>query len=165
MPLLCSLIPIHLPSQTRPPNLLPPSILTHTLSPHSRTSLRFGFLPNMASYGVIPLTALVEVLFISQTMWCAASPHRILRRPLAWSRAQIHSTIVQLWCSAIPFWEAVSCMVSFWSVPCFFKYNMNSLSRYSPPQSECMILMFASSWVLHKALYSCKWQRYHFWHI
>ena len=60
MPLDPSSIPSH-----HPPNLLPPSIFTHTFSPHSWTSLKLGFFANAASYGVIPFMAFIDVLFIS----------------------------------------------------------------------------------------------------
>src|SRR4051812_33446954 len=58
IPLLCSSIPIHLPSLTRFPNLFPFSNRTHIFSPHSQTLERSGFLPVTASQGVFPSRAI-----------------------------------------------------------------------------------------------------------
>src|SRR6266704_2277029 len=108
MPLLCSSTPNHFPLLTLPPSLFPSSTQTNTLSPHSRTSVKLGFLPKAASKGVLPSTALVEVLFINHTTWRTASPHKYLGKPLACSRARMCSSMVQFRLSATPFWAGES---------------------------------------------------------
>lgn len=146
MPLESSKIPIYLPSFTLPLSLSPPSILTHTFSPYSQTLLKSGFFESSFK-GVFPSMAFVGIWFINQIIWCAASPHKDLGRLLACNDAWIHSTVVQFHHSATPFCCGASWTVSFCSVSLDLRYKINSFPRYSPPQSECKILIGASNWV------------------
>ena len=122
-------------------SLLPLSLYTIILYPHSYKFCKLGLLPLNTLDGVFSPNAYVDVWLKNQTTCFKALPHRNSGKLTACSMAHTFSNSVRFSRSTIPLCSEVSWIVKWCWISFSTRYLSNSLLLYSPLLSECMSLI------------------------
>ena len=153
-PLLILLYPSQRPSVPLLSSFPALVFIMKTLVPQSGRSAKFSLALCIVSYGVLPFSAHVDVLFFSHTVWWIVSGHIFLGSCAVNSIALACSKSIWFNFSVTPFSLGMLCTVKLLIVPWAFRWVLSSLERYSPPQLDWRILMCLPYWVLMQASYS-----------